>query len=1248
MRLAGSRGIGTVHLMACPVLLFLLATLFLGRPLSAQVEVVRGRITAVRDNAPILGAIVQATSLSGNVSRSARTNSDGRFTITFPGGDGDYWITVSAIGFTPRRFEIKRVGDESALIADARLGPMALDTIVVSADRRQRPARNDTTRDVSGSERQVNPTLVAPEQAGDLAAMAATAPGVTYIPGANGDPSGFSVLGLSSDQNTTTLNGLTSTATDLPRDAAVSASAATSPYDVAEGGFSGGALNLRSLPGSNYLVRTMSLVGNVPQLMWTDRAGRSLGQEYTNGSLGGRFSGPISFGQAFYNVSYQLARRANDLTTLLNADALGLQTIGVAGSSVDTLLGTLSRVGVPATAPGVPESRFSDQGSLFSSFDYAPPNSPGSHTLNVTANGNWNQSSPATLLPTQLPASSTRSTNWSGSARLKHTAYLGFLLSESGLAVNKSRRWFTPYLTLPAASVLVRSSLPDGTSAIHPVQFGGSGPRNTSNTTSFEATNQLSWFSRNNRHRVKLTSEIRHDGWSTEQSSDLLGTFTFNSLADLDGGVPASFTRQLSPAGTDGGELIGAVSLGDAWRPSPDVQIVFGARLDANRYLERPALNPAVSQQFGIANDQVPNAAAVSPRLGFSWTYGTNPQISAFQGAARIPRVSIRGGIGVFQNTPGAELITPAMASTGLPSGVQQISCIGIAAPVPNWSAYAANSGSIPTQCANGTPGTVFDNRTPNVVLFAQDFSAQRSLRSNVQWSHPILGNRLIATVNGIYSLNLDQPGSVDLNFSPTVRFTLPDEGNRPVYVRASSIVPATGAIATADSRVSAQFNRVTERRSDLRSVSRQVQVQFAPVSVNSRFTWGAGYTLNSVRDRTNGFSSTAGSPLDVTEARSSGDWRHQVMANIGVNLFDLLRVNWTQRFTSGTPYTPIVRADINGDGYVNDRAFVASSSGSVDTALASGMSRLLAVSSSGVRECLSSQSGMIAGRSSCEGPWTSTGFLSLAFNPLKLRLPQRTTLSLQVNNPLGAADLLLHGSGSLHGWGQAPSPDSRLLIVRGFNPTSQRYTYEVNQRFGSTSQAVSTVRNPVAITLSLGIDLGPTRERQNLTQTLDRGRTKPGTKMPEGILRQIYGSAGIINPLATILSQGDSLHLTGIQADSIATLNRRYVIRLDSIWRPVSRQMATLPDSYDQGDVYRRYRGARESSVDLLITIVPHVRSLLTPDQRRKLPALIAAYLDRRYLTAVRSGTSGTPGGVFTPGSGSPGGIGQGVFISR
>ena len=249
----------------------------------------------------------------------------------------------------------------------------------------------------------------------------------------------------------------------------------------------------------------------------------------------------------------------------------------------------------------------------------------------------------------------------------------------------------------------------------------------------------------------------------------------------------------------------------------------------------------------------------------------------------------------------------------------------------------------------------------------------------------------------------------------------------------------------------------------------------------------------------------------------------------------------------------------------------------------------------------------------------------------MKVRLPQRATLSFSVSNPLGAADLIAHGENKLHGWGQFAFSDPTLLYVRGFDPAANKYKYEVNPRFGSTNPQFQTFRTPVTLTMQLRIDVGPPRERQTLTQQLDRGRTREGQKTPENMLKMMYGSGGIMNPMAQLLRQSDTLELTGPQADSLASMNRGYTIRLDSIWTPVAKYLANLPTEYDQGTAYQTYKSAREASVDLLIAIAPKIDGMLTADQKRKLPSLVASYLDARYLAGIRSGTAGnTGGGVF------------------
>jgi hypothetical protein len=302
-------------------------------------------------------------------------------------------------------------------------------------------------------------------------------------------------------------------------------------------------------------------------------------------------------------------------------------------------------------------------------------------------------------------------------------------------------------------------------------------------------------------------------------------------------------------------------------------------------------------------------------------------------------------------------------------------------------------------------------------------------------------------------------------------------------------------------------------------------------------------------------------------------------------------------------------------------------------------MRSLIDNSTGSAKECLQSQLGTLASRNSCTGPWTSSANLSISFNPLKVRLPQRATLSFSVSNPLGAADLLLHGQSKLHGWGQATFVDPTLMYVRGFDSTAQRFRYEVNPRFGSANPQFNAFRAPVTLTMSVRVDVGPSRERQQLTQMLDRGRKTQGQKVPEQALRAQYGTGGLLNPMAQLLRSMDTLGLVGWQADSIATMNRRYTIRLDSIWSPVARYLAALPERYDQGEAYDRYTRARKATVDMLIGYAPTINHLLTAEQKRKLPALVSSYLDTRYLAGIRSGTTGAgAGGAF-------GGFGGGGF---
>src|SRR6185436_12658196 len=333
------------------------------------------------------------------------------------------------------------------------------------------------------------------------------------------------------------------------------------------------------------------------------------------------------------------------------------------------------------------------------------------------------------------------------------------------------------------------------------------------------------------------------------------------------------------------------------------------------------------------------------------------------------------------------------------------------------------------------------------------------------------------------------------------------------------------------------------------------------------------------MRDQYNGFSSTADSPL-TRGWGTSQTAPHQIRYNFTYSFWDYVTVSWNGGFQSGMRFTPNVAGDVNGDGtFGNDRAFVFDPASTSDPALAAAMQGLLDHGPAAGRDCLAKQLGKIAGRNSCTGPWTATGdFFSLSINSMKVWMPPRTRFTIQVANPLVAVDMLFHGSNNLHGWGQTPAPDASLLYVRGFDQATQRYKYEVNQRFGSTSMQQSTSRRPVIVTAGFTLDAAPTRDWQSLRMALKRGRGAQGTKLTEVQVRNLSGALGVPNPMARMLQQREALRLTRKQADSLSMLSRAFSIKLDSLWVPLATYYNGLGEGFNEGLAHERFVDAREA----------------------------------------------------------------------
>jgi beta-lactamase regulating signal transducer with metallopeptidase domain len=119
------------------------------------------------------------------------------------------------------------------------------------------------------------------------------------------------------------------------------------------------------------------------------------------------------------------------------------------------------------------------------------------------------------------------------------------------------------------------------------------------------------------------------------------------------------------------------------------------------------------------------------------------------------------------------------------------------------------------------------------------------------------------------------------------------------------------------------------------------------------------------------------------------------------------------------------------------------------------------------------------------------------------------------------------------------------------------------------------------------------------------------------------FGTRAVVNPMMMLLRDADSLALSAAQADSIATLNRQYMIELNRIWAPVSAFYAARANE-PTPLVPPSGADPTRATIKVLSGIVRNVDGLLTPEQRDRLSPSVRLYLDSRRLPALLASPSG------------------------
>lgn len=186
-------------------------------PLTAQQAVVsRGQVSpdtlagrVVTDSgAPVAAVPVVVTRGPDRAVFRTMTDADGRWRMVVDSGTGDYLVYVAATGFKPSRTRVTRAGAETRLDVVLTLtssAPSTLATVTVVARKREAPQRGGVDLSMrANAETPVDGVAsnLSPAQAGDIASMAGTIPGLQVT------PSGIAALGLTGDAGHAQWHGL--------------------------------------------------------------------------------------------------------------------------------------------------------------------------------------------------------------------------------------------------------------------------------------------------------------------------------------------------------------------------------------------------------------------------------------------------------------------------------------------------------------------------------------------------------------------------------------------------------------------------------------------------------------------------------------------------------------------------------------------------------------------------------------------------------------------------------------------------------------------------------------------------------------------------------------------------------------------------------------------------------------------------------------------------------------------------------
>lgn len=887
----------------------------------------KGRIVDDKNEA-LAGASIVAVHTPSGTQYGTMTNAEGRFSINNMRVGGPYKVTISFVGYNPQVYDNINLSLGNVTDINTALSPTvtSLNEVIVSAGKNNiiNSERTGAAINVSNEMVASVPTITRGlRDFTKISPLANTSGSGTSFAGSNNRYNQFAIDGLVNND----VFGLSSSGTNggqagiepISLDAIEEFQINIAPYDVRQGGFTGGGINAITKSGTNRITGAAYFFGNNETLIGkyepktNTKSPVAKQQDYQTGiSIGG----PIIKNKLFFFLSGEITRKSYPL-----ANVPGTPSSNITLDEINRILAILNRV-----APNYDPGSYLDITSQ-------------TNSNKLLAKINWNISNRHKLI---LRHSYTYGENINISRTANSLQFYnnGYLFpsttNSTGLELNSifgkniSNRFSLGYTNVLDNRRPLGQNFPQvfiNLTGGRSVTLGSeySSVANKLKQGIFSVDDNFNIF--RGRHSITIGTHNEFYSFYNLFVQNIYGNYAYNSLANFETvGLPGevaptyyaigySFDTADNPSQSKGAASFSAIQLGlygqDEYQITDRMQITGGLRIDIPVFPDKPVANDAFNAAYesqGVATGIIPKSRIMwSPRIGYNWDVSGNKTLQ------------VRGGSGLFTGRVPFVWISNQFSNNGQLNGTYSVgSSSSSANPITDPAGLIFTANPYAQKLAEDL-GKVAGRGAINVVdkklKFPQVFRSDVAIDHKLPWG-------IIATLEGIFSKTYNNVNFIDLNRMVDPGFTFVGVDQRPRYI---------------SGRLDPNYDEIIRFENTNKGYSYNIVVLLQKQFENGYYA-EVSYTYGRSTDLNSGTSSVAYSNWryvnqvyglnDLRLTRSNFDLGSRITGLVSYKKEYLRGLMSTQvslfyNGQSGQPLSYIYNGDMNNDGTTNDMIYI-------------------------------------------------------------------------------------------------------------------------------------------------------------------------------------------------------------------------------------------------------------------------------------------------------------------------------------